>query len=125
MAIARPSQHTFFGVSALIFITSAAMTIISCTSMASMGDMIMPGGWTMSMAWMVMPDQSWAGAMALFVGMWIVMMVAMMLPSFVPMLLRYRAAVATSDARLGWLTTLVGAGYFFVWTLFGVVTFPI
>jgi hypothetical protein len=73
----------------------------------------MPGGWTMSMAWMRMPGQTWAVAAASFLGMWVVMMVAMMLPSLVPMLLPYREAVAgTGEARLGWLTALVGVGYF-------------
>ena len=61
----------------------------------------MPGGWTMSMAWMRMPGQTWLGAAASFLGMWIVMMVAMMLPSLVPMLWRYRRAVGrTTKARL-------------------------
>jgi predicted metal-binding membrane protein len=41
-------------------------------------------------------------------GMWIVMMVAMMLPSLVPMLWRYRLAVGrTGETRLGRLTALV------------------
>jgi predicted metal-binding membrane protein len=54
------------------------------------------------------------------------MMVAMMLPSLVPMLRRYRQAVAEGgDRRLGRLTALVGAGYFFVWTAFGLVAFPL
>jgi predicted metal-binding membrane protein len=48
----------------------------------------------------------------------------MMLPSLVPMLWRYRQAVArTSDVPLGWLTTLVGVGYFFVWTVFGIAPY--
>src|ERR1017187_5362934 len=110
-------ERTFFGVSALIFLISAAVTILWCHSMSAMGGMPMPGGWTMSMAWMRMPAQTWPGAAASFLGMWDVMMVAMMLPSLVPMLLRYRQAVGrTGDTRLGWLTALVGAGYFFVWT---------
>jgi predicted metal-binding membrane protein len=86
----------------------------------------MPGGWTMSMAWMRMPGQTWAGAAASFLGMWAAMMVAMMLPSLVPMLWRYRQAVGrTGEARLGGLTALVGAGYFFVWTVFGMAAFPL
>jgi predicted metal-binding membrane protein len=53
-------------------------------------------------------------------------MVAMMLPSLVPMLWRYREAVGrTDDARLDRLTALVGAGYFLVWTVFGLVAFPL
>jgi hypothetical protein len=38
------------------------------------GEMLMPGGWTMSMAWMRMPGQTWPGAAASFLAMWIVMM---------------------------------------------------
>ena len=87
--------------------------------------MPMPGGWTMSMAWMRMPGQTWLGAAASFPGMWIVMMVAMMLPSLVSMLWRYRQAVdGTVGTRLG-LLTMVGVGYFFVWTVFGMAAFPL
>jgi predicted metal-binding membrane protein len=52
------------------------------------------------------------------------MMAAMMLPSLVPMLWRYRAAVGrTGETRLGRLTAIVAVGYFFVWTAFGVAAF--
>jgi predicted metal-binding membrane protein len=91
-----------------------------------MGEMPMPGGWTMSMAWMRMPGQTWPGAAASFLGMWVVMMVAMMLPSMIPMLRRYRQAVGrTGETRLGRLTALVAAGYFLVWTVFGIAAFPL
>jgi len=91
-----------------------------------MGEMSMPGGWTMSMAWMRMPGQTWTSAAASFLGMWIVMMVAMMLPSLLPMLARYRRAVAgAGEPRLGRLTALVGVGYFLVWTAWGVAAFPL
>ena len=120
------SQRIFFGVAALFFVVSAAVTVVWCESMSGMRGMPMPGGWTMSMAWMRMPGQTWAGAAAAFVGMWVVMMVAMMLPSLVPMLWRYRHALRWSGrTRLGSLTALVGAGYFFVWTAFGVAAFPV
>jgi predicted metal-binding membrane protein len=126
MASERVSEQAFLGVSALLFAVSAAVTIVWCASMSAMGGMPMPGGWTMSMAWMRMPGQTWAGAAASFLGMWIVMMVAMMLPSLVPMLWRYRQAVGrTGETRLGRLTALVGVGYFFVWALFGVAAFPL
>jgi predicted metal-binding membrane protein len=77
--------------------------------MSAIGGMLMPGGWTMSMAWMRMPGQTSAGAAASVLGMWIVMMVAMMLPSLLPMLWRYREAVTSAvETRLGLLTALVG-----------------
>jgi predicted metal-binding membrane protein len=99
MASERASQHAFLGVSALLFAASAAVSIVWCAPMSSMGGMPMPGGWTMSMAWMRMPGQTWLGAAASFLGMWVVMMVAMMLPSLVPVLWRYREAV--DGLRLG------------------------
>ena len=126
MASERASQQVFFGVSALLFAASAAVTIVWCGPMSAMGEMPMPGGWAMSMAWMRMPGQTWAGAAASFLGMWVVMMVAMMLPSLVPMLQRYRQAVDRScETRLGRLTALVGAGYLFVWAVFGMAAFPL
>src|ERR1017187_8857438 len=112
----------FIAVCALAFAASVAGSVYFCRSMS--GGMEMPGGWTMSMAWMRMPGQSWAASAAMFLLMWLTMMVAMMLPSLVPMLRRYRNAVdRRGETRLGPLTTLVGAGYFFVWTLFGVAAF--
>ena len=122
----RASQQAFFGVSALLFAASAAATIVWCSSMSAMGGMPMPGGWTMSMAWMRMAGHTWPGAAASFLSMWVVMMVAMMLPCLVPMLWRYRQAVSrTGETRLGRLTALVGAGYFVVWTVFGMAAFAL
>jgi predicted metal-binding membrane protein len=69
------------------------------------------------MSTMSMSGQTWLGAAASFLGMWIVMMAAMMLPSLVPTLWRY------SQAGLSQLTTLVGVGYFAVWTAFGMVAY--
>jgi predicted metal-binding membrane protein len=115
----------FFVVCALLFAVSTTLTVVWCAPMSSMG-MSMPGGWTMSMAWMRMPGQTWLDAAASFLVMWVVMMVAMMLPSLVPMLLRYREAVVDAgNRRLGWLTTRVGVAYFLVWTAFGVVVYPL
>jgi predicted metal-binding membrane protein len=126
MTFERVSHRAFFGVSALLFIASAALTILWCGSMSAMSGMPMPGGWTMSMTWMRLPGQTWPGAAASFLGMWIVMMAAMMLPSLLPMLWRYRQAVAEqSETRLGLLTVFVGVGYFFVWTLFGMAAYPL
>jgi predicted metal-binding membrane protein len=126
MVAERVSRRAFFGVSVLLFAASAAVTIVWCTSMSAMGEMPMPGGWTMSMAWMRMPGQTWPGAAASFLGMWVVMMVAMMLPSLAPMLWRYRqAAGRAGEMRLGRLTALAGVGYFFVWTAFGMAVFSL
>jgi hypothetical protein len=126
MVSERASQRAFVGVSTLLFAASAAATIVRCTSMSAMREMPMCGGWTMSMAWMRMPGQTWPGAAASFPGMWVVMMAAMMLPSLVPMLWRYRQAVGrTGETRLGRLTALVGIGYFLVWTVFGMAAFPL
>lgn len=123
---ARASEPLFLGVSGLIFAASAAATILWCSSMSAMGEMSMPGGWTMSMAWMRMPGQTWTGAAASFLGMWVAMTVAMMLPSLVPMLRRYRHAVGkTGDTHLGRLTAFVGVGYFVVWTGLGMIAFAL
>jgi predicted metal-binding membrane protein len=124
MASERASRRAFYGVSALLFAASTAGTIVWCLSMSEMGGMEMPGGWTMSMAWMRMPDQTWLEAAASFLGMWVLMMVAMMMPSLVPMLSRYRQAVGRTDG-LGWLSALAGMGYFAVWTGFGMAAFPL
>jgi predicted metal-binding membrane protein len=93
--------------------------------MSAMGRMSMPGGWMMSMTWMRLPDRTWFDA-ASFLGMWVIMMVAMMLPSLVPALWRYHEAVGrTGETRPGPATALVGVGYFLVWTAFGAVVFPL
>ena len=126
MTFARTSQQAFFGTSALLFVASATLTTVWCGSMSAMGEMPMPGGWTMSMAWMPMPGKTWAGTAAVFVGMWVVMMVAMMLPSLLPMLWRYRQAVREPGAiHLDSLTLLVAMGYFCVWIAFGIAAFAL
>jgi predicted metal-binding membrane protein len=126
MACERTPPHAFVVVSALLFVASVVLTIFWSASMSAMGDLPMPGGWTMAMTWMRMPGQTWPGAAASFLGMWVVMMVAMMLPSLVPRLWRYREAVAaTGETRLDRLTALAGGGYFFVWTVIGIAVFPL
>ncbi len=117
-------DRAFLSACALLFLASAGVTILWCGSMA--GGMPMPGGWTMSMAWMRMPGQSWPVAAASFLGMWTAMMVAMMTPSLVPMLSSYRRSVrGAGGARLSGLTALAGVGYFLVWTGFGLAAYPV
>lgn len=116
------SRQIFFGVSVLLFLVSAAFTIHLCSQV--MDGMPMPGGWTMSMTWM--PAQNGPRAMLSFLGMWMTMMVAMMLPSLVPMLWRTRQALGQKDAQhLDELTALVGTGYFLAWAAFGIAAYPI
>jgi predicted metal-binding membrane protein len=117
-------ERSFLAVCALMFVASAAGTFFWCRSMS--GGMPMPGGWTMSMAWMRMPGQSVIGAAASFIGMWFAMMVAMMTPALVMTLSSYRSRVRAFDpASLGGATTLVAAGYFAVWSALGALIYPI
>jgi predicted metal-binding membrane protein len=75
------------------------------------------------MTGMSMP-QTWYGAAAGYLGMWLAMMVPMMAPSLVPMLSRYRRSVRGADRihRHG-LTALVGVGYFVVWAVLGAAAY--
>jgi predicted metal-binding membrane protein len=121
LTVAGPA---FYVSAALAFLASVAATIYLCRSMS--GGMPMPGGWTMSMAWMKMPGQSWLGSAASFMAMWVAMMVGMMLPSLVPMLVSYRRSIhASGTARCAGLTMLVSAGYFFMWAIIGLAVYPL
>lgn len=58
--------------------------------------------------------------------MWVVMMVAMMLPSLAPTLWRYLQAVGgAGETRGGGLAALAAVAYFSVWTVFGIVALPL
>jgi predicted metal-binding membrane protein len=121
-APSRASERATCIAALVIFALAAALTLYFTRSMS--GGMPMPGNWTMDMMWMVMPGQTWITAALAFSGMWLAMMVAMMLPSALPMLLLYRRAASFRGAsRLAALTLAVGAGYFLVWTLFGVLAY--
>ncbi len=76
------------------------------------------------MTGMSMPQQTWYGAAAGYLGMWMAMMVPMMLPSLVPMLSRYRRSVRGADGiHLHRLTALVVGGYFVIWAILGTVAY--
>jgi predicted metal-binding membrane protein len=119
-------RAAFFGTAALLFAASAAATIVWCLSMAGTGDVPMPGGWTLSGLWTPLCGQGWADAAACFIGMWTVMMAAMMLPSLAPMLWRYSQALGRGgQAHVGRLTALAAGGYFLAWILLGALVFVV
>lgn len=117
-------RQAFPGVGALLFVAATVLAMVGSLSMQGMGEVPMPGGWALSTAWMPMCGQSWAGAAAAFIGMWVPMMVAMMLPALLPMLQRHRPPPDTAcDARPQARPVLAAAGYFFVWTVLGMLIF--
>jgi len=121
----RASRRVLLGVSVLLFAASAALTVVRSISMSAQA-VPMPGGWSLSMVWLRMPGQTWPDAAASFLGMWLVMMAAMMLPSLLLMLLRYRQAVGShGGTRLGWLTAQVGVAYLLIWIAAGMIIFPV
>ena len=113
-------RHAVIGVSALLFAASAGATVAISVSMSGMAGMPMPGGWTLAAGWLPMCGQTWAGAAVSFAGMWTVMMVAMMLPSLAPLLLRHRRAWGVrSEVWRGRSILWNAAGYFCVWIALG------
>lgn len=121
MATRPPSDRVLFGIVALLFAGSATVTAAWCASMAEMPGMEMPGGWTMSMTWMRMPGQTWIDGAAMFLGMWALMMLAMMLPAITPTLRDYRRAVW--GPRVHSLTARVAVAYFGVWLAAGLAIY--
>jgi len=93
--------------------------------MPAMGATSPHGELAMSMMWSRMPGQSWLGAATSFVAMWSVMMFAMMLPSLVPVLRRYRRSlVPVASPRAVTLTAIVAIAYMTVWAAVGAVIYP-
>lgn len=100
-------DRAFLAVAGLLFAASTAATI----GLAAAGVPICGGG---TMTWRpALPDA------ASFLAMWLVMMPAMMMPSLVPMLRRYRRTVGGAGVPIERLTALVAAGYFCLWAAFG------
>jgi predicted metal-binding membrane protein len=78
------------------------------------------------MTGMGMPQHTWYGAAAGYLGMWMAMMLPMMLPSLFPMLSRYRRSVRGAEGiHLHGLTALVGLGYFVIWAVVGVAVYGV
>jgi len=117
-------NKAFLGISVLVFIACAVMTVFQGIAMQRMNVMSMPGGWTISMTWMIMPGQTWLSSAISFINMWIIMMVPMMMPSLLLMLSKYcHEAGKPNDMWLHWSVALIILGYFFVWVLCGVGVF--
>src|SRR5262245_55058987 len=88
---ASGTNKPLYVTSAVVFAGAVAATVAMSRSMS--GGMDMPGSWTMSMAWMKMPEQTALGAALMFAAMWLAMMLAMMMPSLAAMLAGYRRAL--------------------------------
>src|SRR5262245_16482601 len=74
------------------------------------------------MTGMSMPQQTWYSAAAGFMGMWM----AMMVPSLIPMLSRYRRSVRGGDGiHLHGLTALAGVGYYVIWAIIGAAVYAV
>jgi predicted metal-binding membrane protein len=101
-----------------------AYTVRSAGSMG--GAMPMPGGWSMSMAWMPMGGQVPAAHAAMFLVMWTVMMVAMMLPSAMPFVVLHSKLMDARrgrDERGAGSNALLLTGYFGTWAAFGAIAY--
>jgi predicted metal-binding membrane protein len=113
-------------VAAIVTIAAWIFTIYTANGMSS--SMPMPGGWSMSMAWMSMGHQSAIAHAGMFLVMWSVMMIAMMLPSVMPAVLLHRRLVQSRVERgeraAGSHLLLLG-GYFSIWVAFGAVAYAI
>jgi predicted metal-binding membrane protein len=121
MDSARTSRRTFHAVVTLIAAASAATTI-AWSAPARMMD-----GMSMAVDSMASTPWSWAtgtrsfAAAASFLGMWVSMTPAMMLPSVAPSLWGYRVTVRRSGAmHPDRLTAVAALGYLSVWAMAGV-----
>jgi predicted metal-binding membrane protein len=100
----------FIAVCVLAFVVGVSATGYFCRSMCC--EVEMPGGWTMSMMWVRMQGQTWFASATSFLLMWLAMMVAMMLPSALPMFLK---------TKREWTSLCcIASGYFAIWLAAGV-----
>ena len=63
------------------------------------------------------------GSAGWYLGIWLTMMAAMMLPSVTPMVLLFSKLAAGSERRPGLATALFVTGYFIAWTAYGLVAY--
>ncbi len=106
MNIARDSG--VHGTAALVYIASAVVTVMWCGAMSAMPCEGMP--------WLPMPGQGWWKTAVTFLGMWSVMMMAMMLPVILPHLRHYAET---------WAALRFATAYFGVWIACGALLFPV
>ena len=119
-------ESSLVGVATLLTGAAWAYTISTATTMSAA--MPMPGGWSMSMAWMSMGSQSLTAHAVMFLVMWTAMMIAMMLPSVMPAVLLHRQMIKVRverGVRSSGSHALLLAGYFSVWVAFGAVAYAI
>jgi Predicted metal-binding integral membrane protein len=100
----------FVAICAVAFAAGISATAYSCHSMCC--ELKMPGDWTMSMMWGRMRGQTWFGSAMSFLLMWLAMMVAMMMPSALPMFLKTKRSWASLCS--------MASGYFAIWLIAGV-----
>jgi predicted metal-binding membrane protein len=121
----KVSEHaSAIALAALATAAAWVVTIRGAHSMSS--SMPMPGGWSMSMAWMSMSNQPIVEHGVMFLTMWTVMMIAMMLPSVMPTVLLHRGLLELRASRgdaAGGSHLLLLAGYFSVWFAFGAIAY--
>ncbi|SAK46348.1 metal-binding hypothetical protein [Caballeronia calidae] len=123
---AHVTRRRFFFAAALVFMASVAITYALHRSMSSMNEIPMPGGWMLSPTFTPMCGRTWLRAAASFIGMWIAMMTAMMLPSFAPFLWRYRAMLERAGStRVTRRSLIMATAYFGVWTALGIAVFAL
>ncbi len=65
------------------------------------------------------------GSLGWYLGIWVTMMAAMMLPSAMPMVLFFSKVSEQSSRRPGLATALFVIGYLIAWTAYGLVAFAI
>lgn len=116
----RATERRVYAGAALAF--AAALVPVLYFSKTMAGAMPMPGGWKMSMAWM--PMGGWAPATLMFAFMWLAMMVAMMLPSTLPVVLLFRRfQTFRGIAHPARLSAVLAGGYFLAWSGFGAAAY--
>lgn len=108
-----PVPAEFIGIGTIIFMVGLAIIVYGCRTMDH--GLTMPGGWIMSMMWMPMPGQTWFGATAQFLVMWLGMISVMMWPLMIP------AFLATGRRWISFCGVV--GGYYTVWCTVGLTVY--